>query len=176
LLPIEGGADIVTAIPDSAMFMAMGYGENGRSGKYFPVILRNHYVGRTFIAATQAKRDEEVSQKFTFSSGDIRDKRIVVVDDSIVRGTTLTKIVAQLRSLGARAVHVRIGSPPITHPCRYGINTRTERELISSTLKPEGIRKHVGADSLEFLPLEALKRISGNPNSFCWSCMNGQYW
>jgi amidophosphoribosyltransferase len=176
LFPVEGGADIVTPIPDSAMFVAMGYGESRRSGAYYPVIMRSHYVGRTFIAATQEMREEEVDQKFTFSAADIADKRVVVLDDSIVRGTTLRNVIARLRSLGARAVHVRVGAPPITHPCRYGINTRTERELLSSTLKPEGIRKHVAADSLEFLPLEVLKRMSGNPDSFCWSCMTGEYW
>ncbi len=174
--PVPGGADIVTPIPDSSNFIAMGYGENGHSGKYFPVIIRNHYVGRTFIAATQTKRSAEVAQKFAFTDDEIFDKRIVVIDDSIVRGTTLPVIVGILRKLGAKEVHVRIGSPPIMHSCKYGINTPTTEELIASTQSPTQICTWLGADSLEFLPIEALKELSPNPRSFCFACMDGEYW
>ncbi len=170
------GADIVTPVPDSAMYMAVGYGESQRSGVYMPVILRNHYVGRTFIAATQAKRDAEVVQKFSFASDEIRGKSIVLVDDSIVRGTTLPKIVRKLRTLGAKAVHVRIGSPPTVYPCRYGINTPTSEELIAAHQTPEEIRMSIDADSLEYLPLEVLRNLSPQPDSFCYACMNGEYW
>lgn len=173
--PVDG-ADIVTPVPDSSTFIAQGFGESGRSGVFFPVIFRSHYVGRTFIAATQSMRDEKVAQKFTFSSEEVAGKRIVVVDDSIVRGTTLPKIVEQLRRLGAREVHVRIGSPPITHPCMYGINTPTKRELLSSSATPEEIRQKIGADSLEFLPIKLLRSISREPDTYCWSCMIGDYW
>jgi amidophosphoribosyltransferase len=169
-------ADIVTPIPDSSNFIAMGYAASGKSGKYFPVIARSHYVGRTFIAATQAKRDIEVAQKFAFSAGEIAGKTIVVVDDSIVRGTTMPKIVAKLRQLGAKAIHVRIGSPPITHPCIYGINTPTREELMASSLNIDDMRGKINADSLEFLPLETLKTLSPNPSTFCFACMSGDYW
>ncbi len=175
LFPVPD-ADIVTPIPDSSIFIAMGYGESGRSGTYYPVIVRNHYVGRTFIAATQAKRDAEVAQKFTFTASEINGKNIVVIDDSIVRGTTLPKIVQELRMLGAAAVHVRIGSPPIRYPCTYGINTPTRDELISARASPKEIRDQVGADSLEFLPLQVLESMSPHRKDFCFACMTGEYW
>lgn len=169
-------ADIVTPVPDSSNFIAMGYAESGRSGTYRPVIIRSHYVGRTFIAADQAKRDAEVAQKFSFTAHSIEGKRIVVVDDSVVRGTTLPKIVAELRRHGAAAVHVRIGSPPILFPCLYGINTPKKEELVSANLTKAHICTAVGADSLEFLPLEMQKQLSPDPQSFCYACMDGQYW
>ena len=170
------GADIVTPIPDSAIYMAQGYARKGRSGMYFPVINRSHYVGRTFIAATQAKRDEDVSQKFSFTVEKIAGEKIVVIDDSIVRGTTLPKIVAHLRKYGAREVHVRIGCPPITHSCHYGINTPNRSKLIASRMTTAEISTWVGADSLEYLPMEVLRELSPDPDSFCYSCMNGEYW
>jgi amidophosphoribosyltransferase len=169
-------ADIVVPVPDSANFIAMGYATSGRSGAYFQAITRSHYVGRTFIAATQAKRDVEVAQKFIFSTGEIAGKTIVVIDDSIVRGTTLPKIVAELRHLGAKAIHARIGSPPIAHPCTYGINTPTHKELMASSLTIDEMRAKVGADSLEFLPLQTLKTLSPDPSTFCFACMSGDYW
>lgn len=156
LFPVVG-ADIVTPIPDSSNAIAMGYGESGRSGKYFPVIIRNHYVGRTFIAADQAKRNAEIAQKFTFNADDIKGKSIVVIDDSIVRGSTLPKIVDMLRWLGAKEVHVRIGSPPIKHPCCYGVNTPTYGELISAELSPSEIRDVWELIRLSFYPLKFLK-------------------
>ena len=175
--PVEDGADIVTPIPDSSNFIAMGFAQQSQNcGDYFPVIIRSHYSGRTFIVNTQARRLSEVTQKFIFSAERIRGKRIVVIDDSIVRGNTMPTIVSLLRQLGAKAVHVRIGSPPIRYSCRYGINTPTTEELISSTHSPEEIRKKVGADSLQFLPLDVLKSLSSKPESFCYTCMNGNYW
>lgn len=170
------GADIVTPVPDSSNFIAMGYAETGRSGSYRPVIIRSHYVGRTFIAADQAKRDAEVAQKFSFTSHVIEGKSIVVVDDSIVRGTTLPKIVKELRHYGAREIHIRIGSPPILFPCVYGINTHEQKELISANLSKMHICQAVDADSLEFLPLEIQKHLSPDPASFCYACMDGVYW
>lgn len=174
--PVIGGADIVTPVPDSANPIALGYGESGRSGRFFPVIIRNHYVGRTFIAATQLRRDAAVAQKFGFCAEEIRGKRIVVVDDSIVRGTTMPTIVAMLRQLGASAVHVRIGCPPIAHPCRYGINTPTRKELIAANMTHADMCHHIGADTLEFLPLEVLQSLSPHPEKWCFACMNGKYW
>lgn len=170
------GADIVASVPDSSNFIAMGYAESGRSGAYRPVIIRSHYVGRTFIAASQAKRDAEVAQKFTFTAHAIEGRRVVVVDDSVVRGTTLPKIVGELRRYGAKEVHVRIGSPPILFPCRYGINTPRQEELVSANVTKTHICEAVGADSLEFLPLEAQKQLSPQPQTFCYACMDGQYW
>lgn len=169
-------ADIITAIPDSANFMARGFGLSNGAGELFPVIMRNHYVGRTFTAATQANRNAEVARKFLFNAEEIRDRVIVVLDDSIVRGTTLPVIVSMLRELKARAVHVRIGSPPMMFPCRYGINTPTSEELIAADHSADWICERVKADSLEYLPLEILQKISPHPDRFCFACMNGQYW
>jgi amidophosphoribosyltransferase len=170
-------ADLVVGVPDSATFIAIGYAASGRSGTLFPVITRSHYhVGRTFIAATQAQRNAEVARKFMFDEGEIAGKTIVVVDDSIVRLTTMPNIVTMLQQLGAKAIHVRIGSPPIIHPCVYGINTPTRKELAASSLDIEGMRATMGADSLEFLPLEALKTLSPDPDTFCFACMSGDYW
>lgn len=175
LFPVSD-ADIVTPVPDSANFIALGWGENGRSGKYFPVILRNHYVGRTFISPTHMVRDIRVAQKFIFAEDKIQGKSIVVIDDSIVRGTTLPKIVQKLKELGARAIHVRIGSPPVRYSCIYGIDTPSEDELIASRRSIDGMRKLLGADSLEFLPIEELKKLSPRPESFCCACFDGKYW
>lgn len=174
--PVEGGADIVTSVPDSANLIAQGYAESGRSGAYLPVIIRNHYVGRTFIAATQADRNVEIAQKFAFTTDEIVGKRIVVVDDSIVRGSTLPTIVHELRRLGAKEVHVRVGSPPVVHPCRYGIDTPTYEELVSVRKTPDEICHAVGADSLAFLPLPVLRSLSPTPGEFCFACWDGKYW
>ena len=119
---------------------------------------------------------EEMLQKFTFDAAAIKGKHIAVVDDSIMRGTTLPMIVPLLSALGALSVHVRIACPPIKHSCRYGIHTPTDKELISSSKNPDEICKMVGADSLEFLPYEALRDLSATPNNFCYACMNGEYW
>jgi len=175
LFPVPG-ADIVTPVPDASNFMAMGYGENGHSGKYFPIITRSHYVGRTFIAANQAMRNIEVSQKFAFTTSEISGKTIVVVDDSIVRCTTMPVIVSELKRLGAKEVHIRIGSPPTKHPCIYGINTPSYDELIAASLSHKDICEKIGADSLEFLPLETIKTMSPKPENFCFACMSGEYW
>jgi amidophosphoribosyltransferase len=176
LFPVPN-ADIVISVPDSAIPIAEGYAASGRSGPYHPFICRSHYVGRSFIAATNAKRDAAVTQKFIFGPRKrIAGKNVVVVDDSIVRGTTMPKIIKKLRKLGAKSIHVRVGSPPNTHPCLYGINTPTFKELIASSHSIEEIRKEMGADSLEYLPLEALKKLSPNPDTFCYACMGGKYW
>ena len=175
LFPVPN-ADLVTAVPDSSTLIALGYGESGRSGKYHPVIFRNHYVGRTFIAATEAKRDIAVSQKYTFSATGIAEKIVVIVDDSIVRGPTSSKIVRKFRELGAREIHLRIGSPPNKHPCRYGINMPTSEELLASYMTEDEMCVWIGADSLEFLPLEVLKGLSSSPENFCFACMDGKYW
>lgn len=174
--PAEG-ADIVTSVPDSANFIAVGYGENKRSGISRQVIIRNHYVGRSFIQESQAKRDTAVANKFSFSAHAIKGKKIVVVDDSIVRGTTLLKIVAKLRRYGAKEIHLRSASPPIKNPCLYGIDTPSHEELLcSGDINPEHVAYALGADSLMFLPLEVQKAMSPNPGNFCHACMDGNYW
>lgn len=170
------GADIVTPIPDSSNLIALGYGKSGRSGEFYPVIHRNHYVGRSFIAATQAMRDLEVSQKFGFTAGLIDGKRIVVVDDSIVRGTTIPKVVRKLYELGAKEVHVRIACPPILYPCKYGINTPNGHELAAVRYDKEDFCAMVGANSLEFLPIARLRELSARNKKFCYACMDGEYW
>jgi amidophosphoribosyltransferase len=176
------GADIVAPIPDSAIFIAMGFGESGHSGRFFPAITKNHHVGRTFIVPSQDARDTAVSRKFIFNTSYIAGKNIVLVDDSVVRGTTLPKVVGVLRKLGARQVHVRIGSPPIKHPCKYGINTPTSTELLAAEMSVDEIRQHVGADSLAFLSLDRLKSLtnvsngSNGSSGFCYACMDGSYW
>ncbi|KND51774.1 MAG: amidophosphoribosyltransferase [Parcubacteria bacterium C7867-001] len=169
-------ADVVVPIPDSANFIAEGYAKSGRSGTYSQLILRNHYVGRTFTAATQARRDEEVARKFLFAGDEIRGKRLVLIDDSIVRGTTLPKIVSKLRMFGALEVHVRIGSPPITHACWYGMDFPDEGKLIATHHNPNTLASFVGADSLEYLPLAELKKLYEEPEHRCFACMDGQYW
>ena len=170
-------AEIVTGVPDSGVLHAMGYAVSGHSGMYMPVIFRNHYVGRTFIASYQARRDEEVDAKFNFTKSLIVGKRIVVVDDSIVRGTTIRKIVSKLCELGAAEVHVRVACPPITHHCNYGIYTKgRDGRLIAQEMDVRGIRQHIGADSLAFLPLEVLKEVWPDAGNSCFSCMTGEYW
>lgn len=168
--------EIVVGIPDSANYIARGFGASGRSGEHYPAINRHHYVGRTFIAATQAMRVLEVANKFTFSADAVAGKIVVLIDDSIVRGTTLINVIAVLLKMGAKAVHVRIASPPFKHPCELGINTRTYDELIANNKTIEEICQHIGADSLKYLSLDALKAVVGDYENFCFSCMDGSKW
>lgn len=168
-------ADVVTAVPDSAIDIAEGYGASGRSGVYERLILRSHTVGRTFIASKQARRDIEAARKFIMVEHRIRGKRIVVVDDSIVRGTTLKQIVRKLFELGALEVHVRSGSPAIIGACRYGIDTEG-KELVRAHMSEEEICKEIGATSIGYLPLEALRSLYEDPDNYCFACMNLLYW
>lgn len=169
------GADLVVGVPDSGTAFAVGWGKSGRSGTFHPVIVRNHYVGRTFIASNQTLRDMEVAQKFQFDVSAIAGKRIVLIDDSIVRLTTLPKVVRRLKTNGAKEVHVRIAFPPIKHPCLYGINTPTYEELSAANLTTEEIREKAGADSLVFMDLDMLKGIADGPG-YCDACVTGKYW
>ena len=169
------GADIVVPVPDSSNLIAFGYGQSGRSGMYFPAITRSHYVGRTFIVANQELRDEEIAQKFSISKTDVAGKSIVLVDDSIVRLTTLPILIRRLRDAGTREIHVRIGCPPITHPCRYGINTPTRQELAAANFSPEEIRESIGVETLQYMTLPGLASLSRKYNSFCYACMTGTY-
>ena len=169
------GADIVTPVPDSSNYIAMGYAESGKSGVWRPVITRSHY-GRSFIAASQVERDETVALKFSFSPHAIRGRSIVVVDDSLVRGTTLRKVVAEMRRYKPREIHIRSGSPKIKYPCLYGIDTPDASKLIAAThATNEELCRELNADSVEFLPLEVQKELTPNPGNYCFACMDGEY-
>jgi len=169
--PVEG--DIVIAVPDSGTPAALGYAEE--SGIPFEMgLIRSHYVGRTFIEPKQSIRNFGVKLKLNPSSSVLRGKRVVVIDDSLVRGTTSRKIVENLRKAGAEEVHFRISSPPIRHSCRYGIDTPTDEELIANTKSLEEIQETIGVDSLAYLTLEGLKKSVGG-DGFCTACFNGDY-
>jgi amidophosphoribosyltransferase len=167
-------ADVVISVPDSSNSIALGFSE--KSGlRYELGLIRNHYVGRTFIQPHQAGRDSSVRVKFNPVREVLEDRRVVVVDDSIVRGTTSRKLVRMIRRAGAREVHFRVGSPPVTHPCFYGIDTPSRRELIGAVKTPEEIREFLGVDSLGYLSLEGLLACERDGSRFCRACFNGRY-
>ncbi|MCX8034088.1 MAG: amidophosphoribosyltransferase [Thermodesulfovibrio sp.] len=168
-------ADLVIPVPDSGVPAALGYSEESRIPFEFGLI-RNHYVGRTFIEPKQSIRHFGVKVKLNPVRDMLKDKRVVVVDDSIVRGTTSKKIVKMIRELGgAKEVHMRISSPPTIGPCFYGIDTPTRQELIASSHKIEEIRKYITADSLGYLSIEGLKKIIPNSDLYCMACFNCKY-
>lgn len=168
-------ADVVIPIPDSGVQAALGYAEESGIPFQFGLI-RNHYVGRTFIEPQDSIRHFGVKIKLNPVREVLRDKRVVVVDDSIVRGTTSRKIVKMIRDAGAKEVHIRISSPPTTDPCFYGIDTPTKAELIASSKSPEEIRKFIGADSLGYLSTEGLYWFEKNHGEwFCDACFTGNY-
>ena len=167
-------ADVVIAVPDSSNSIALGYSE--ASGLPFELgLIRNHYVGRTFIQPQQSGRDFSVRVKFNPVREVLDGRRVVVVDDSIVRGTTSRKLVRLLRRAGAREVHFRVGSPPVTHPCFYGIDTPSRRELIGALKTVGEIRDYLGVDSLAYISLEGLLACEQEPRRFCRACFTGQY-
>lgn len=169
------GADIVIGVPDSARTASLGFSE--QSGVKFDIgLIRNHYIGRTFIQPAQAGRDVGVRIKFNPVKGVIKDKSIVVVDDSIVRGTTMKKIVRLLRSAGPREIHLRISSPPIMSPCYYGIDMPTKKELVASDLPVEQICEYLEVDSLGYLSIEGMLKCVPQPSvNFCKACFDGKY-
>jgi len=167
------GADVVFSVPDSSNAMALGFSE--ASGiKLEHGLIRNHYVGRTFIHPTQALRVAKVKIKFNPVRGVIEGQRVVVVDDSLVRGTTSRGLVQMIRAAGAREVHLRLASPPITGPCHYGIDTPTREELIASTHSMDEIRDYLGVDSLGYLSLDGMVAAAGG-GPFCHACFSGDY-
>lgn len=176
-VPIE--ADVVTGVPDSSISAAIGYAE--QSGiPYEMGLIKNRYVGRTFIQPSQTLREQGVKMKLSPVRGVVEGKRVIMVDDSIVRGTTSRRIVTMLKEAGAKEVHVVISSPPIQNPCFYGIDTSTREELIASKLSPEEIREMIGADSLTFLSVEGmLEAIGKDPREDqcgqCLACFTGKY-
>jgi len=168
-------ADLVIPVPDSGNSAALGYSEEAGT-PYELGLIRNHYVGRTFIEPKQGIRHFGVKVKLNPVREMLEGRRVVVVDDSIVRGTTSRKIVKMLRSAGAREVHMRLSSPPIQWPCYYGIDTPTRRELIASSHTVEEICRYLAADSLGYLSLDGmLKATGGDPAHFCNACFTGNY-
>jgi amidophosphoribosyltransferase len=168
-------AELVFAVPDSSNAAALGYAE--RSGLPLELaLIRNHYVGRTFIQPTQAGRDAKVKVKYNAVREVLAGKSVVMVDDSIVRGTTTRGLVALVRAAGAREVHMRVSSPPITGPCYYGIDTPNREELIAASHTIEEIAGLIGVDSLGYLSLEGmLGAVPDGPDGFCHACFSGDY-
>ncbi len=168
-------ADLVIAVPDSGVPAALGFSE-GAGIPYDVGLIRNHYVGRTFIEPEQAIRHFGVKVKLNVVAEVLEGKRVVVVDDSIVRGTTSRKIVKMIRHAGAKEIHMRICSPPILSPCFYGIDTPTKKELIASTHTIQEIRKYITADSLAYLSLDGMLRAAPNQaESYCTACFTERY-
>ena len=169
------GAEIVFSVPDSSNAAAVGYAEE--SGLVLEMaLIRNHYVGRTFIQPTQGDRDAKVKVKYNPVREVLAGKSVVMVDDSIVRGTTTRGLVALIRAAGAREVHMRVSSPPITGPCYYGIDTPRKEELIAANHTVAEIAERIGVDSLGYLSLEGmLAAVPDGPGGFCHACFSGEY-
>lgn len=168
-------ADLVIPVPDSGTPAALGYAEE--SGLPFQDgLMKNRYIGRTFIQPTQSMRELSVRLKLNAVDKIVAGKRLVMVDDSIVRGTTSKKIVEMLRTAGAKEVHMAVSSPPTSFPCYYGIDTSRREELIASTMDVEAIRRFIGADSLNYLSIEGMfKAMGGGPSNYCDACFSGKY-
>ena len=167
-------ADIVIAVPDSATTAALGYAQ--ASGIRFEIgLLRNHYVGRTFIDPTQNVREQKVRLKFNPIEGVLRNKRVCVVEDSLVRGTTLKILSKMIRDAGATEVHVRVASPPVAHPCFFGMDFPSAGELAASSMTPEEIAKMLGVESLGYLSVEGMKECTGDGGSYCAACFDNRY-
>ena len=168
-------ADLVTPVPDSGVPAAMGFAEESGIPLEFGLI-RNHYVGRTFIEPQQSIRHFGVKIKLNAQREVLQGKRVVVVDDSIVRGTTSRKIIRMLRDAGAKEVHMRISSPATISPCYYGIDTPTRSELIASSISVEEIRRFIEADTLAYLSREGMYTyFNGEARGFCDACFSGNY-
>ena len=169
-------ADIVVPVPDSGVTAAMGYASESGIPFRFGLI-RNHYVGRTFIEPSQSVRDFGVKLKLNPVRSVLEGKRVVLIDDSIVRGTTSRKIVRMIRQAGAKQVHMRISCPPTLSPCFYGVDTPSKKQLIAANKSVEEIREYIGADSLAYLSLEGLKMACGDgqKTTYCTACYTGKY-
>lgn len=168
-------ADIVISVPDSSNAAAAGYAERSGIPLEFGLI-RNHYIGRTFIHPKQSLRDFKVRIKYNPVADTLAGRRVAVVDDSIVRGTTSQKLMHMIRRAGASEVHLRIASPPIRFPCFYGIDTPTRGELVASSKEISEIKEFIGVDSLGYLSLEGLlESVPGPPESYCVACFDGSY-
>jgi len=167
-------ADVVIPVPDSGVPAALGYAEE--AGIPFGLgLIRNHYVGRTFIEPRKSIRHFGVKIKLNPVRDVLKGKRVVVVDDSIVRGTTSKKIIKMIRNAGAAEIHMRISSPPTTHPCFYGIDTPTRQELIASSHNIDEIRKYITADTLGYMSLDGIRKVVDRPLNYCAACFCGDY-
>jgi amidophosphoribosyltransferase len=168
-------ADLVIGVPDSGVPAAIGFSQ--ASGiPYAEGLIKNRYVGRTFIQPTQKMRETGIRMKLNPLKDVLYGKRVVIVDDSIVRGTTSRKIVKALRDAGATEVHMRISSPPVTHPCFYGIDTDNQEQLIAATKSVTEIAKQIDVDSLAYLSWEGMLKATGeDPQNFCSACFTGNY-
>lgn len=181
LLAKEGpvAADVVTGVPDSSISAAIGYAE-ATGTPYELALIKNRYIGRTFIKPSPELREQGVKMKLSAVRKVVEGKRVVMVDDSLVRGTTSRRLVSLLRAAGAKEVHVRISSPPVKNPCFYGIDTADRKHLIAANKSVEEIRKEIGADSLYFLSEQGLLTAIGRPvemnhSGQCLACFNGDY-
>lgn len=169
--PVE--ADVVTGVPESGLTAAVGYSE--KSGiPYKPAFHKNSYVGRTFIKPTQEERMSAVHMKLSVIDSVVKDKRVVLIDDSIVRGTTIANLIRMMRKAGAREVHVRISSPPFLYPCYYGTDVPDNSELIANEFSTEEICSRIGADSLGYMKLEDLSQMTGEL-PLCRACFDSKY-
>ncbi|MEO6123753.1 MAG: amidophosphoribosyltransferase [Ilumatobacteraceae bacterium] len=167
-------ADVVVPVPDSSIPAAIGYSR--RSGlPYNDGLIKNRYIGRTFIEPTQAMRERGVALKFNALGANLAGKRVVLIDDSLVRGTTAGPLVALIRNAGATEVHMRITCPPITHPCHFGVDMGHDNELIAAHLSVEEIRQKIGADSLAFLSLDRMMQAIDRESGYCNACFTGLY-
>ena len=166
-------ADIVTGVPESGLAAAMGY-SIGSGIPFAMVFHKNSYVGRTFIKPTTKERQAGVRLKLNVIADVVKDKRVVLIDDSIVRGTTITNLITMMRDAGAKEVHVRISSPPFLHPCYYGTDVPDNTQLIANRFSTEEIRNNIGADSLGYMRLEDLPAMTGDLG-LCRACFDGDY-
>lgn len=167
-------ADVVVPVPDSSVPAAIGYAR--ASGIAFnDGLIKNRYIGRTFIEPSQSLRERRVAMKFNALAENLAGKRVVVIDDSLIRGTTAGPLVKLIKDAGASEVHLRITSPAVMHPCFMGVDMGTYEELISSRLDLEQLRLHVGCDTLQFLSVEAMMSAIGRPDGYCTACFTGEY-
>jgi len=167
-------ADVVVPVPDSGVPAALGYAEEAGIPFDFGLI-RNHYVGRTFIEPRQSIRHFGVKIKLNPVKDALKGKRVIVVDDSIVRGTTSKKIIKMIRNAGASEIHMRISSPPTSYPCFYGIDTPTRQELIAATHSVEEIRKYITADTLGYISMDGIQKVVPQRMNYCAACFDGEY-
>ncbi len=172
--PVE--ADFVAGVPDSGLDAALGYSKYSKI-PYDLAFVKNKYIGRTFIQSTQTKRRNQVALKLNPIPSTVKDKRIILVDDSIVRGTTITRIIKVLRRAGAKEIHLRVASPAFLGICYFGTDVTDKNGLIATKKSVEEIRQEIGADSLEYLSLENLRKIAegSNMKGFCEGCFTSKY-
>jgi amidophosphoribosyltransferase len=171
---MNGFADVVIPVPDSSVPAAIGFSHV--SGiPYNDGFIKNRYVGRTFIEPTDSLRKRGVALKFNVINENVRDKRVVMIDDSIVRGNTTGPLIKLLRNAGAKEVHVAITCPPITHPCFMGVDMGKHDDLIAHKRTVDEICQFVGADSLYYLSLDGMMRAVGSQDGYCQACFTGQY-